>query len=97
MAAIDLMELARDHGFNERVKFVMFDVARDKAAGPPAPTGDDLNFVNGIMNGENSVHHLVMGVVVQNADPEAADDASLKSTVETLWPFYAAAWTARTL
>ncbi len=92
MAAIDLMELARSKGFSERIKFLMFDVARDKAS---TATGDDLNFVNGILNGKNDVQLLVMGIIVHNADPEAANDASLKSTIETIWPFYATAWTAR--
>ncbi len=94
MTAIELMELTRNNGFRERVKFIMFDVARDKAA---TATGDDLNFVNGILNGENDVQLLVVGIVVVNADPETADDASLKVTLETLWPFYAAAWTVRAL
>lgn len=93
MVAIELMELARDTGFQARVQFIMFDVARDKA---PGAAGDDLNFVNGILNGENDVFQLAVGVVVVNVDPDGASDLGLKDTIEVLWPFYAAAWTART-
>ena len=95
MAAIDLMALANDNGFRRRVKFALFDEAKDQASG--APTGDDLAYVNGILNGETPFDHVVTAVVVANADPENADDASLKSTVATLWPFLARAWAARTV
>ncbi len=91
MAALDLTALARQNGFQATIRAIMFDVARDKAT---AATGDDLSFVNGILNGENSVFQLALGVAVVNGDP-AADDASLKTTVEAVWPFYAKAWAAR--
>ena len=93
MAVIDLTALARDRGFRRRVEFALFDVARDKAGA--TPTGDDLAFINGILNGQVNVFNVVMGVVVVNADPQAADDASIKATMEAIWPFYAIAWVAR--
>ena len=95
MAALELMALAKDNGFRRRVEFALFDEAKGRAA--PAPTGDDLAYVNGILNGETPLDHVVTAVVVTNADPENADDASLKSTVAILWPFLARAWAARTV
>ncbi len=92
MAALDLTSLARQDGFQATIRAVMFEVARGKA---PTAVGDDLNFVNDIMNGENNVFHLALGVAVVNDDPAGADDASLKATVEAVWQFYAKAWAAR--
>lgn len=94
MTSIELMELSRDTGFLAKVHFALFDVAKDKA---PGATGDDLNFVNGILNGEVRVFNMAMGVIILNSDPANASDASLKSSVVILWNFYAPAWTARTL
>ena len=95
MAACDVMALAKDKGFRRRVGFALFDEAKGRAGG--TPTGDDLAYVNGILNGETPFDNVVTAVVVANADPENADDASLKSTIATLWPFLARAWTARTV
>ncbi len=94
MTAIELMELVRDTGFLAKVQFALFDTAKDKA---PGATGDDLNFVNGILNGEVQVFNMAMGVIILNSDPAGASDASLKSSVTVLWDFYAPAWTARTI
>lgn len=97
MAYIDLAELARETGFQEKIRMAMFDVARDKAVASPAVAGDDLTFINGILNGEVSVYQISVGVSVVNSDPQNADDASLKTTVENIWPFYAVAWANRTV
>ena len=92
MLAIDLMETARDNGFQLRVQGVLFDVVKDRAG---AATGDDLNFVNGIVNGETSIFHLAIGVALVSTD--VSNDTNIKEAINTLWPFYAKAWTARTL
>ncbi len=94
MDPIELMALAKDAGFRNRVKFALFDEAKDRAGG--GPTGDDLAYINGILNGEAPLDNVVTAVVVENTDASAADDASLKASVATLWPFMAAAWVART-
>lgn len=94
MSAIDLMETAREAGFRQRIKFIMFDVARDKAltvVDPPTNSDPDLAFINAILNGLADESLMAVAVVVVNADPVNADDASLKTTVETVWPFFARA------
>lgn len=95
MAVVDLMALSHDLGFRRRVEFALFSEAKDRAGG--SPTGNDLTYVNGILNGETPFNHVVTAVVVTNADALTADDVSLKATVSTLWPFLARAWAARTV
>ena len=92
MLAIDLMETARDNGFQLRVQGVLFDVVKNKAN---TATGDDLNFINGILNGETSVFQMAIGVAL--VSNESLTDGDIKSAITILWPFYAKAWTARTL
>ena len=94
MAAIDLMALAHDVGFQRRVHFTMFDVAKDKA---PTATGDDLTYINSILKGVAPVLQMTIGVLL-NADvasagntATSATDAQIKTAVEQVWPFYAAA------
>jgi len=91
MLAIDLMETARDNGFQHRVHGVLFDVVKSKAGNA---TGDDLAFINGILNGETSIFQMAIGVALVVND--VANDASMKVAINTLWSFYAKAWTART-
>ncbi len=91
---IDLMALAKDAGFRNRVQFALFDEAKDRAGG--GPTGDDLAYINGILNGESPLDNVVTAVVVDNTDAFLADDVSLKASVTSLWPFLATAWVART-
>ena len=95
MAVTDLMELVHDTGFRRRVEFALFSEAKNRAVG--SPTGDDLAYVNGILNGETPFDHVVTAVVVTNSDPLTATDTSLQTTVTTLWPFLARAWVARTV
>lgn len=93
-AAIDLMALAHDVGFQRRVHFTMFDVAKDKA---PTATGDDLTYINSILKGAVPVLQMTIGVLL-NADvasagnaATSATDAQIKIAVEQVWSFYAAA------
>lgn len=90
-----LMALTKDAGFRNRVKFALFDEAKDRAGG--GPSGPDLDYINGILNGEAPFDNVVTAVVVENADAVIADDVSLKASVNTLWSFLAAAWVARTV
>jgi len=94
MTALEIMELVRDAGYMARIEAILFDVARDKAPGAVSP---DLDFINGILNGEVNPRQMAIAVGVVNVDASVADDASLKTTVETVWPFFATAWVARTL
>ena len=91
MPSRSLMELPNDTGFRNSVEFALFDVASDKAPTAVDPS-DDLTFINGVLNGEVDIRNMAIAVVVANADPRTADDASIKTTVETVWPFFAAAW-----
>ena len=95
MAAVDLMALAHDKGFRRKVEFALFDVAKDKAVGTPA--GDDLIYLNAILNGTADFDPAITAVVVINSGAESATDAQLKANAVTLWPFLARAWVVRTL
>lgn len=88
------MSLVHDRGFRRRVEFALFSVAKDKA---PTAAGNDLAFINGILNGEHNITAIATGVVVAQNAPETADDAALKTTITAIWNFYAAAWVARTV
>ena len=94
MTYIELIALARDQGFQGRVQIGMFNVVKDKA---PAATGDDLTYLNSILRGDASVFQMTIGVLlngaVANAGNEAtsASDGQIKTAVEQVWPFYAAA------
>ncbi len=92
MAIKDLMERPYDTGFLRRIAFLLFDVARDKAPVGQAPSADDLKFIAGVLNGEVNMLHMATAVVVVNADALTADDVSIKTTIEAVWPFFAAAW-----
>lgn len=95
MSATDLMALAQDTGFRNAVEFALFDVAKDKAVGSPA--SNDLAFLNAILVGEARLDPIVTSVVVINSAPNADDATGLKANIETLWPFLARAWAARTV
>ena len=94
MTYIELSGLARDGGFQGRVQIGMFNVVKDKA---PTATGDDLTYLQSILRGDASVFQMTIGVLlntaVANAGPDAtsATDAQVKTAVEQVWPFYAAA------
>ena len=94
MAAIELMALAHDVGFQRRVHFTMFDVARDKA---PTATGASLTYINSILKGVAPVLQMTIGVLLNSAVANAgnsatsATDAQIKTAVEQVWSFYAAA------
>jgi hypothetical protein len=70
----------------------MFSVAKDKAQEGVAAGSDDEAYIDAILNGQNDVILLAVGVAVTNANAKTADDASLKTGVTALWPHYAAAW-----
>ena len=91
MSEKELMELALDEaGFRRRVQFAMFSVATDKANAGLTLDSDDEAFVDEILNGFNDLTWMAIGVVVTNSSAGTSDDATLKTNVETLWPFYAA-------
>ena len=98
MTAIKLMELANDIGFKRRVQFTMFDVAKDLVGG--TPTANETSYINGIINGEAPILQMTVGVLLNGAvqgDGVDATDAQIKTAVETVFPFYAAAWVDRTI
>lgn len=92
MTAIKKMELPYDKGFARGISYLLFNVAADKAPAGANPSVDDLKFIAGILNGEVNILNMSTAVVVVNDDALVADDASLKTTIETVWPFFAAAW-----
>ena len=92
MAAIDLMALARDRGFQERVRFALIDIAKDKAGAAADPSAE-LTFIGLVLSGQITIPDIAVAVVVGNPDPAGANDASLKTTVEQLWNFEVKAWT----
>ena len=95
MAAIDIMGKISDRGFRLRVQYALFSVAKDKA--DPAPTADDLAYVNAILVGEAALSPVYIAVLVINASAATDTDVIIKGNIETLWPFLARAWVARTV
>ena len=97
MTAIKLMEAAHDRGFQRRVQFTMFEVAKDTIGGA---TANEISYINAIINGEASVFQMAVGVLlngeVQNAE-DAVTDAHIKTAVGQVFGFYANAWAARTV
>ncbi len=97
MTAIKLMEAAHDRGFQRRVQFAMFEVAKDTINGA---VPNEINYINGIINGEASVFQMAIGVLLNAAIQAAGDDvadAQIKTAVGQVFGFYASAWTARTV